>query len=142
LQIMSDITLQPAEWVLVNATSAAARRRRSLAQAGASPITLRSQVHATEGSVASVQPRVEAAVQDGSLASQLQGIGLTLVQDSGGCGVHGCWLAGARACQSSSGGGCRLMTCLSGMLGLLDALEPAGNAPCNNMQPPPAHDVQ
>jgi hypothetical protein len=73
---------------MVNATSvaaAASRRRRSLLQSAAAPISLQSEVHALEADVGDVQPRMQAAVADGSLASMLQGIGLTLVPDSGAC---------------------------------------------------------
>lgn len=61
--------------------SAASRRRRTLLQS--QPIQLLSQVHAPQDAVAGVQPKVAASVEDGSLAAALQGIGLTLVQDSG-----------------------------------------------------------
>lgn len=84
-RVLSQITGQPPEWVMVNATSvaaAASRRRRSLLQSAAAPISLQSEVHALEADVGDVQPRMQAAVADGSLASMLQGIGLTLVPDS------------------------------------------------------------
>ena len=89
-RILSDITGQPPEWIDVNATAiAAGRRRRALLQAGGTPIQLRSQVHAPADQVAGVKTKMQAAVTDGVLASQLNGIGLALVAGSGGWGWVG-----------------------------------------------------
>ena len=91
-RILSAITGHSPEWIDVNATAAAAgTRRRALMQAGGAPIQLRTQVHAPADQVAGVKANLQGAVADGTLASQLNAIGLTLVPDSGGWQWVGGW---------------------------------------------------
>ena len=83
--IVGNITGQPPEWIDVDATGAATRRRRrTLLRQAAAPIQLLSQVHAPEEQLGTVLSQAQASVANGQLASALGGIGLTLIGGSGG----------------------------------------------------------